>query len=311
MLTLLGRAVDLAHRTGLVRPVRVAGVRVISVGALTLGGAGKTPVAMAIAEAARDAGLPTAVVLRGYRGLCERTGALVSDGERLLTSVVEAGDEAVLHARRLPGVLVRIGADRVEAVRRARHDGARLVVLDDGFQHRRLARDLDVVCLAPGLRRETDAALERADLLVTVGEAPGARTPGERPALSSRLEDWSPFPAPARTIDAPLVAAGIVRGPELVPFADVGMLRGANVALACAIARPERFVRLVERLGARVVSLRARRDHSTLDPRDLQTPRGADLLLVTEKDAVKLDRGVLALRVRVEVPSAAAPPRSP
>jgi tetraacyldisaccharide 4'-kinase len=281
VLRVAGALQDLAFSRGLRRPVRVPGVSVVSVGALTIGGAGKTPVTLAIAERVRDGGWPVAVVLRGYGGTGSAPGVLVSDGTRLGADVARAGDEAVLHARRLPGVLVRIGADRVEAVRRAGADGARLVVLDDGFQHRRLARDLDVVCLgAEGLRREGDAALARADVVLAIDrDAP--------PGLRGRV-------LPART-----VATALVRGPELTPVGQPSALAGARVALACAIAHPERFVRVVQDLGATVVALRARRDHGRLSGEDLSCPRGADLLLVTEKDLVKLEDDFLGLRVEI------------
>lgn len=254
----------------------------MSVGGLTMGGSGKTPVTMALAAEARDAGRPVAIVLRGYRGTGSARGLLVSDGVRVVADVRTAGDEAILHARRSPGVLVRIGADRLDAVRRAAADGARVVVVDDGFQHRRLARDVDLVCLGPGsgLRREADGALERADAVIAI--------------------DGAPVPPCATdcAISARTVARGLVRGPGLEPAGGVEQLRGARVALACAIARPERFVRTVESLGATVVALRARRDHAILRPEDLALPRGADLLLVTEKDLVKLEDG-LALRIDV------------
>lgn len=282
VLRVAGALQDLAFTSGLRRPVRVPGVSVVSVGALTMGGAGKTPVALAIAERVRDGGWPVAVVLRGYGGAGSVEGLLVSDGTRLRADVACAGDEAVLHARRLPGVLVRIGADRVEAVRRARADGARLVVLDDGFQHRRLARDLDVVCLgAEGLRREGDAALARADVIVAIDRDP-------------------PQGPPARVVVARAVATALVRGPSLATVGPPTALAGARVALACAIAHPERFVRVVEELGATVVALRARRDHGRLSAQDLACPPGADLVLVTEKDLVKLGDDALGLRVEIQ-----------
>jgi tetraacyldisaccharide 4'-kinase len=280
VLRLAGKVQDLALKSGVVRPHRVDGVAVVSVGALTMGGAGKTPVAMALARRVQEDGWPVAIVLRGYGGTGSRDGLLVSDGTYLCSDAARAGDEAVLHARRLPGVLVRIGADRVEAVRRARADGARLVVLDDGFQHRRLARDLDVVCLgAEGWRREGDGALARAAVVVAI----------DRPA---------PDGLDVPVVQARTVATALVRGPTLEPAGDPRSLRGMRVAVACAIAQPQRFARTLEALGAIVVSQRTRPDHAVLSAADLVPPRGADVLLVTEKDLVKLDGAdTLALRV--------------
>jgi len=283
----LSRIVDLAYRTRVARPVRVPGVAVFSVGGLTWGGAGKTPVAMALAAHARDAGESVAVVLRGYGGRGSRAGLLVSDGTRVLADAREAGDEAVLHALRLPSVLVRIGADRVDAVRRARADGARLVVVDDGFQHRRLARDVDVVCVgADGWRREHDAALSRADAVIAIDGAPVP--PTDRPISFART-----------------VVRGLVRGPRLEPAGDAASLAGRRVALACAIAHPWRFERTVHALGAVVTSVRSRRDHQPLSAADLTAPADAELVLVTEKDLVKVDArrtDVRALRIDVVPP---------
>ena len=116
---------EAAFGSGLVRPKTVAGVAVLSVGGLTVGGSGKTPLAMHLAGALRDRGVPTAVVSRGYRGAWEHSGGVVSDGTRVFASVAEAGDEPLLAAIRLPGVAVVVGSDRVAATERARARGAR------------------------------------------------------------------------------------------------------------------------------------------------------------------------------------------
>jgi tetraacyldisaccharide 4'-kinase len=246
---------------------------------------------MAVAARVRDGGWPVAVVLRGYRGKASAEGMLVSDGERVFADAAQAGDEAFLHARRLPGVVVCIGADRVEAVRRARAEGARLVVVDDGFSHRRLARDVDVVCVGTeGVRREGDAALARADVIVCWGPSS---------VLRSRPETETPYAVPI--VRAGMVATAVVRGPRLEMAGSARSLAGKRVALACAIAHPDRFVRTVRELGATVVALRARRDHARLSTADLALPRGADLVLVTEKDLVKLDGDVIGLRVEAQI----------
>jgi tetraacyldisaccharide 4'-kinase len=262
----------LARRLG-PSPVRVPGVRVISVGALAAGGAGKTPLAMAIARRLVRAGVPTAIVLRGYRGAASRSGAIVSDGARVLAGAEDAGDEAMLHARGVPGAIVRIGADRLEAVRRARADGASVVVLDDGFQHVRVARDVDLcaidaACDRAPLVREGADALDRATLLA-VRDA-GA-LPSDPRAFAWTLE-------PEALVDADLRTIGTPRD-----------LAGRSVVVACGIARPERVIATALAAGARVVGAVFARDHARVASRAsraLRTSR-AETILTTEKDLVR------------------------
>ena len=125
------------------RPEKVPSARVVSVGNLTVGGSGKTPLVLWLAERLAASGRRVAIVARGYRK--ERPGVvIVGRSGTPLVSVREGGDEAVLLARRFAGPVV-VGEDRVAAARVAAGEcGAELLVLDDGFQHRRLARDLDV-----------------------------------------------------------------------------------------------------------------------------------------------------------------------
>lgn len=281
------RASRLARRMA-PAPVRVSGLRVISVGALAAGGAGKTPLAMAIAERLVAAGVPTAIVLRGYAGAASRRGALVSDGSRLLLGADDAGDEAVLAALRVPGALVRVGADRVEAARRARSDGARVVVLDDGFQHVRLHRDVDVVAIdadpRPGdVRREDDRALDRATIVAIRG---AAGVPGDPRGVAWTFE-------PDALVDADGKGCGLPAS-----------LAGRRVVLACAVARPERVVETVEALGAKVVARVFARDHAPLAARAARLAGTGDLLVTTEKDLARepgawARLGAVALSMRV------------
>jgi tetraacyldisaccharide 4'-kinase len=256
------------------RPIRVPGVHVVSVGALAAGGAGKTPLAMEVARRLRDAGVAVAVVLRGYRGTLSLRGALVSEGAGPVLDARRAGDEAVLVARRLPGVLVRIGADRVLATRRARADGARVVVLDDGLQHRRLARDVDVVAVDDVARPDRDGIVLRE----------GTRGLGRATLLAVRGATALPDDPRAFAFDVrpeALVDAG------LAPVGPPQDLRGARVVVACGIARPDRFVEAVRALGARVVTVVACRDHAPVAARAAAASRGADLVVTTEKDLVR------------------------
>ena len=174
-----------AYERGLLRRARLAGP-VVSVGNLSVGGSGKTPVVRLVAELLREAGAPVAVLSRGYGGRFRGDALVVGDGRAVTASAEEAGDEPVMLARALPGVVVAVGRRR-DVVGRAveARFGRRVHVLDDGFQHLRLARDLDLVCLdvadlddrplPAGRLRERPAAL-----VAGVARAPHARRGGER-----------------------------------------------------------------------------------------------------------------------------------
>jgi tetraacyldisaccharide 4'-kinase len=281
---------------------------VISVGNVAVGGAGKTPVTLAIATRLAARGRRVAVLSRGY-GAARTDTRLVADGERLLLSAEEGGDEPVLLARRLPGVLVLCGPRRAElaALATGRH-GATALLLDDGFQHRALARDLDVVVLDAanpfgnrhllpvGPNREPRAALDRAGLvwLSRVDQADPARLERLR-VIAFRHTGRGPVEsrhAPLDLLDATLTRS---RG--------LAAARGKRVLLLSGLARPGAFRRTVEGLGAEVVAERRHPDHHRFSAADLEAARRAadaeraDLILTTEKDAVKL------------APEAAAEPR--
>ncbi|MDT5262954.1 MAG: tetraacyldisaccharide 4-kinase, partial [Acidobacteriota bacterium] len=167
------------YRSGLLK-TETAGVPVISVGNLTTGGTGKTPLVEWVARAVKREGLRACVLTRGYGRADESVRVVASDGVRVLAEVGECGDEPRLLAERLLGTAsVVCDRDRVAAARWARENlGAEVFILDDGFQHLRMGRDLDVVTLdasAPwsgghmlprGRLREPVSGLRRADCVV-------------------------------------------------------------------------------------------------------------------------------------------------
>ncbi len=291
-----------------------AGAPVVSIGNLAVGGAGKTPVAMTVAARLLARGRRVAVLSRGY-GATRSDARVVSDGARVLLSAAEGGDEAVLVARRLPGVAVLCGPRRAELARLARGSlGADVLLLDDGFQHRALARDLDVVVLDAanpfgnghllprGPNREPPQALRRAGL-VWLSRVEGASPEGlERlRALAREATGHAPVESrhePVELLDGALRA---VLGLEA--------LRGRRVRLVSGIARPHAFRRTVEALGATVVAEHRFADHHRFREGELRDVLGAgdgagDWVVTTEKDAVRLAPDVAdhpALRVlRIE-----------
>lgn len=273
-----------AYRRGLLG-VHRACLPVVSVGALAVGGSGKTPLAMWLAAELAAAGRRPAVVCRGYGGR-ERGPHLLEAGSTFDPTWAERfGDEAALHAAR-GRYHVAVGADRVAACELAARR-ADVVVLDDGFQHLRLARDFDLVVVAPGdgsrsllpagPLRERSAALARADAAVAMD---GASVPASIPRFVAR--------ASAEAVVGSAADAG---------GAAPSTLAGRRVVAVAAIARPERFLAALADAGASVVASHLRRDHHRYDARDwtriAALAAGADEVVTTEKDWVKLARFAL------------------
>jgi tetraacyldisaccharide 4'-kinase len=271
------------HRHGLLRSARLP-TGVISVGNLSLGGSGKTPLVRWIAERLRGAGQPVAVLSRGWGGAHRGDCLIVSDGSRVLADAREAGDEPVWLARVLPECVVAVGRRRDVVGREVlARFGPRLLILDDGFQHLRLHRQLDIVCASPrdlrdwplpaGRLREFQQARRRAHLVVWMLE------PGEE--------------APAGA------APGSVRARRrpLGFFSTAGDARPApgRAWLLSGIARPERFAADIGGLAAVVGHSRFPDHHRYSNPEleaALRRARDAGAALVTtEKDAVRLDPG--------------------
>jgi tetraacyldisaccharide 4'-kinase len=305
------------YDAGLLRAAR-AGVPVISIGNVAVGGAGKTPAALAVGRRLLARGRRVAVLSRGY-GATRKDPRVVSDGARVLLDAAEGGDEPVLVARRLPAAAVLCGPRRADLARTAvAEHGADALLLDDGFQHRALARDLDVVVLdaanpfgngrllPAGPNREPRAALRRAGLvwLSRVDQAEPAGLEALR-ALARGATGRDPVEsrhAPVEIVDG---ALGRAFGVEA--------LRGRRVLLLAGIARPGGFRRTLAALGAEVGAEAVFPDHHRFAPADLAAAlRAADaarceLVVTTEKDAVRLpaaaaaDPRVRAVRIEAEI----------
>jgi tetraacyldisaccharide 4'-kinase len=290
------------YDAGWLRGERVEGLRVISVGNLNVGGTGKTPAVLYLAELLVREGKRVGILTRGYgRGSKE---PLSFTGRERLPPVEEAGDEPLLLARRCPEARLLVGADRRALARRARDEyGLEVVLLDDGFQHRRLARDEDVVVvdeavgfgngrmLPRGPLREPLDALKRATL-VWVRAAPV-------PAV-----DWPPFTAPrVRTLYRPtgwVDPEGALHPP--------GALEGWPVLALAGLARPGGFLRTLGELGVEVRGTAFFADHHPFSARELEEVRARAVRLgarvvTTEKDRVRLpeDFETWAVRLGVEV----------
>ena len=262
---------------------RHAGVPVIVVGNLTVGGTGKTPVAAWLSGRLGARGLRVGVVLRGYGGRVAGARVVGSSDDP-----AEVGDEALLHARRGVQVVVT-GRDRVAAARLAVAEGAEVLVCDDGLQHYQLARDYEIAVvdgergfgngrlLPAGPLREPVARLDRVDAVVVTWRTTDVHTTTHAAVPRG--------PAPPRRLDVRLVPGAAVpvldgeRRP-LEHFAGRDDLHGV-----AAIGHPEAFFAALRARGLRFTA-HALPDHAVLDRAALPFPRDATVLM-TEKDAVK------------------------
>ncbi|MFQ5464894.1 MAG: tetraacyldisaccharide 4'-kinase [Thermodesulfobacteriota bacterium] len=270
---------------------------VISVGNLTVGGTGKTPVVIHIAAFLVREGTRPVILSRGYKGSA-RGLTVVSDGTRLLAGPAEAGDEPYLAATRLPGVPVIVCKDRARAGEYAvKKFSPDFILLDDGFQHLALARDVNILLvdsrtgfgggrlLPRGVLREPVSAARRADvvLLKGGGGGGGAAARGDIPQALKALGK------PVLRFDyRPVALVNVADGSEASPKA----LGGKSVAALSALADPRSFHSSLEALGARVAEAVTFPDHHAYTREDLERVKdaaaGADFVVTTEKDAVKL-----------------------
>ena len=303
-----------AAERGLVRSRRLA-ARVVSVGNLVVGGTAKTPLAAWLAAQLRRRGRKVALASRGYGRSGREPVEVVSDGRFVHGTAASAGDEPMLLAAHAPGVPVLVGRDRgVVGLRALAMFGSDVIVLDDGFQHLRLQRDVDVLTfdgqlglgnrrvLPRGPLREPLDALARADAIGVVD--------GPLPDRDERVIAWRAPRAYRFTTRREPAALRPLAGGGTRPLDS---LAGERVGLLAGVARPESVRRTLAQLGARIVAERLFRDHHRFRPSDLagladQAPRW----ITTEKDAVKLVPAwagrarvdVLAIELAVEAPEA-------
>ena len=273
---------------------------VISVGNITSGGTGKTPVVIWIARALVDGGYRPAILLHGYHRE-EKTSAIhvVSDGQEILASVEASGDEALMIARELPSVPVLIGKDRYEtgchALRGLKPD---VLILDDGFQHRKLERDLDIVTvdatqpfgtkklLPAGTLREPVSALRRADL-ITLTRVDMVESADEIRENITTLAGGTPI---VESRHEPTRLYRLGKGEDV----DFGALKGKKLFAACGIGNPEAFAETLRRYEPECIDLLPFPDHHQYSRMDFvriqreAKQTGADFIIATRKDELKL-----------------------
>lgn len=297
-------------------PTSHAPLPVISVGNLTVGGTGKTPFVLWLANALHDRAHRVSILTQGYKGTETETKLVGTNGEALATPA-EVGDEAVMLARAFPGVVIA-GKNRLAAAQLARQAfHSTVVILDDGFQHRQLSRTLDLLLingqdgkhglgngwlLPAGPLREPVSAARRADIVVmTKGRT---RLKGWLSSLGSKSDP----PLFYGALQPTALVHSVRHTWHELPLTFLGHKR---VLALASIADPLSFYQMLQDREAKLNEVLTFPDHHPYTQADWQTiltaSRRCDLVVTTEKDLVKLEQfpfpvgTLVALRVRMEV----------
>lgn len=277
--------------------------RVISVGNLTVGGTGKTPATIALAEEAKRRGLSPVVLTRGYKGSAKGP-CFVTRGEGALLNAAEAGDEPVLMAGKLPGVPIVKGGNRYEAGLFAlQHLNSQLLfILDDGFQYWKLYRDKDILlidsgnpfgnrALLPlGKLREPLGAMKRADIVVlTKCKGPDGPQRNDVEGLIAEIKKYNAA-APIFLSGHSIVDVSLRSGEKISP----DLIKGRKVFCFCALGDPGSFRGTVAATGAVITGAMTFRDHYTYSAEDMARVKaeagksGAEWIVTSEKDMIKI-----------------------
>lgn len=291
------------YNKGILKQVKIK-AKVISIGNITTGGVGKTPLVAKLTQHYIDNDEKVAVVSRGYGGkLSNKKVNLISDGVNIYHDAIEAGDEAYWHAVNNPMCCVVTCKDRVKAAKYAVNSlGCTVIILDDGFQHRHIARDLDIVLidselgfgneklLPAGPLREGKEAFDRVDKIVIVNKSDNKdRAEKYAKILGKKLKK----PACVCNLQ-PDYIYNIVSGERLAS--------GEAITALCAIGQPNQFYRFLENKYV-IIKKIAYSDHHIYKESELNKIKGT--IVTTEKDAVKLSKfnrkDIFALKLKIDI----------
>ncbi len=278
-------------------------VPVISVGNLTVGGTGKTPVTIDLARRLIRDGYRPAILSRGYKRRSGQAMVVVSDGNQLLAEPPVCGDEPYMMARAVPRAVVIVGSDRRKTGHLAISSyGCDVILLDDGFQHLKVERQLDVVLydynddpqtlelLPAGRLREPFSGLARAHYVV-ITKVPSTPSADRLNAIKNLIRRFAPAAVVTKCQFEP---DGVQRIYAQQNVAITTKVAGTRVLAFCGIARPETFFEQLRTLGAFPVGCISFPDHHWFSDAELAELKnrffssGADLMVTTEKDAVRL-----------------------
>ncbi len=285
---------------------------IISIGNITVGGTGKTPMAIYVAQVVKQLGYKVAIISRGYKGKAEKVGGIVSDGSVLLMTSEIAGDEPYMMANRLKDVPVIVGKNRFKVGRLAiRKFDPDVIILDDGFQHLTLRRDLDLVLLdyrkpfgnghllPRGVMREPVSALLCANAIILTRS--DTVNDNETPSLPKKLRSYERKKPVYRTFHRPFVYK-IINGEKKIFEKNMqealrqssDCIKGRTVFAFSGLADNHSFRQTVKSLKCNVSGFMEFPDHHPYSERDLDEILSAakksmsDCIITTEKDYVRI-----------------------
>ena len=299
---------EFCYKAGIIKSKRLP-CTIISIGNITVGGTGKTPMTIKVAQIIRNLGYKVAIISRGYKGGAEKTGGIVSNGHTILMEPDKAGDEPFMMASKLKDIPVVVGQNRFEAgcltIQEFNPD---VIVLDDAFQHLNQKRDIDIVLLdcghpfgnnyllPRGILREPISALKRGDTFVLTrsDSAPDYI----RQVTVDKIKNLAPGKPVFRSFYVPNLYKPVnnknsMSGIELQNF-DSGLLHGRRVVAFSGLAGNNDFRRTVESLKCDLIDFFEFPDHHKYTKTDLQTimqssiNAQAEFILTTEKDYVRI-----------------------
>lgn len=276
--------IDFLYNTGLKRSFKVS-VPVISVGNISFGGEGKTPLVISLSRFFLQKGLKTAILIRGYRGRKEVEGGIASNGD----DWKEYGDEALLIAKNVPDAMVMVGKNRVSSASRAVEMGVSLLILDDGFQYRKLYRDMDIVILSPraSFKREFLYSISRADVVLINKDyeneefIKNIRKKKGIPIFTFSVRNTGIFDMNGNKVD----------------------LKDKRVIAFCGIANPDRFLKSLHSIPLKPEKIIFFPDHYEYTFKDVKKieeeakRRGAEFAVTTEKDFIRLSGLPFSLQI--------------
>ncbi len=286
---------------------------VVSVGNLTVGGTGKTPIIIDLANQLLANNIKVGILSRGYKRFSRQPITVVSDGQGSVASIEEAGDEPLMMAQLLPRAIVIVGKDRFVAGQRAIMDyQCQTLLLDDGFQHWRLERDYDILLLdyndepwndkllPAGRLREPLLALRRANHVV-ITKVPKIYHAEKIERFEKLVSQYSPnCPISLCQFESTSIHQ-LIAG----KWTDISIdkLCGLPVVAFCGLAKADGFFELVSQLGANVLQQISFADHHSYSQKDIEaleqklTELNAEYLITTRKDLVKLKASGMSSRI--------------
>ena len=294
---------NILYDKGILKEVKID-AKVISVGNITTGGVGKTPIVAKLAQYYINKDVRVAVISRGYGGkLSSNKINLISDGVNVYYDAIMAGDEAYWHAVNNPQCCVLTCKDRVKAAKYAvEHLNCDVIILDDGFQHRHIARDLNIVLidsqlgfgneklLPAGPLREGNEAFKRIDKLIVVNKGGDI----SRTSKYARILE--------KKLNHPVFVCNTVPNYIYNIFSGEKLASGEPITALCAIGQPEQFFKFLEP-NYEIVNKVVFDDHHLYNKSEIDNIKGT--IVTTEKDAVKLSsfnrKDIYAMKLKIDL----------